>query len=117
MEFREEVYFDGETYDADKDRVRLTGLLGKVTQLMADGEWRTLHRITAAIGASSEASVSARLRDLRKPRFGGHTVERRRVIDGLWEYRVVLNGTMKDFNGLILSGNDDQVDAQQSLFG
>ena len=38
----------------------------------------------------SEAGISARLRDLRKPRFGGYTVERRRVDGGLFEYRILL---------------------------
>ena len=44
--------------------------------------------IAEAVG-SPEASVSARLRDLRKPAFGGHTVERQYVERGLFRYRVV----------------------------
>jgi len=58
---------------------------------MRDGEWRTLGEISEATG-HPEASVSARLRDFRKPRFGGHTVNRRRgkwVGGSWWEYQLL----------------------------
>jgi len=48
---------------------------------MNDIVWPTSH---------PEASVSARLRDLRKEKFGGHVVERRAVKRGLFEYRVIV---------------------------
>lgn len=78
-----------------RDTVRLTACLGKVKALMADGCWRTLSDISDAIGAS-EAGVSARLRDLRKLRFGGYAVQRRRVADGsaLFEYRLTTEGNV-----------------------
>ncbi len=81
-------HFDGETYDPDRDHVRLSGQMLKVRNLMSDGEWRTLRHIANEVGAP-EASVSARLRDLRKPRFGGYTVERVRAPRGLHFYRLV----------------------------
>jgi hypothetical protein len=65
----------------------LTSQLAKVYRLMRDGRWRTLGDIRGIVGGS-EAGVSARLRDLRKKRFGGFTVERQRCPDGLWEYRM-----------------------------
>ena len=83
--------FDGDTFDQQHDGKRLGTLLESVRRLMADSEWRTLSEIRKKIGRGSEASLSARLRDLRKPKFGGLTVERRRRGDpslGLWEYRV-----------------------------
>jgi hypothetical protein len=83
--------FDGETIEHGVDTPRLGKLLRAVYDLMGDGEWRTIREITDAIGAGSEASVSARLRDLRKPEFGAHTVDRRRrgeASRGLHEYRV-----------------------------
>lgn len=46
--------------------------------LMSDGEWRTLHEIAQITGGTTQ-SVSARLRDLRKVKFGGYLVERKRV--------------------------------------
>lgn len=80
--------FDGITYEPEHDETRLATQLARVTRLMADGQFRTLAQIARAVGGS-EASVSARLRDLRKPRFGAFQVERRRVEGGLFEYRVV----------------------------
>ena len=81
--------FDGATFDPALDGTRLRTLLMRVHKLMGDGEWRTLKRIVLAVGGS-EAGVSARLRDLRKARWGAHTVERERHPDGggLWVYRV-----------------------------
>jgi hypothetical protein len=82
--------FDGDTYEPDKDHVRLRGQNLRVFTLMRDGLWRTLGEISEGTG-DPEASVSARLRDFRKKKFGGHTVESRRrgpASDGLWEYRL-----------------------------
>lgn len=65
--------------------------LRDVRKIMQDGRWRTLSEISEHCWPASEASVSARLRDLRKVKFGGHTVDRRYVGEGIWEYRVKLN--------------------------
>ena len=81
--------FGGVTFDAKLDGARLSGQLQAVRDLMADGRWRTLAEIATVVGGS-EAGVSARLRDLRKDRFGGHEVNRRRVSGGLWEYQVIV---------------------------
>lgn len=78
--------FDGETIEPE-DVPRLAHQLELVRWLMGDGCWRTLSQIGTEIGAP-EASVSARLRDLRKTRFGGHKVERKRLSRGLFTYRV-----------------------------
>jgi hypothetical protein len=82
--------FDGETYEPEHDKGRLGAQLDSVRRLMADAAWRTLDEISAAVGAPP-ASVSARLRDLRKEKFGGHVVERQARggrAAGLFEYRV-----------------------------
>ena len=87
----EPIRFEGPSYDDQADKARLTGQLARIFLLMKDGEWRTLDEIAGAVGAPA-ASVSAQLRHLRKPRFGGHTVEKQRRGDrdnGLFEYRVV----------------------------
>lgn len=86
---QEVLRFDGKTFDARRDGKRLTTLLGEVRMLVRDGKRRTLGEIHAALGRGSEASISARLRDLRKPRFGGwevHRALRGPHKDGLWEY-------------------------------
>ena len=63
--------------------------LSAVLDLMRDGRWRTLYEIQKATGEGSEAAISARLRDLRKARFGGYQVNRRRRGDGgTFEYQV-----------------------------
>jgi len=84
--------FDGDSFDKRLDAKRLTSQFERVRGLMLDGRFRTLQEI-AAIAGGSEAGVSARLRDCRKPRFGALVVERRRRGDGrrgIWEYRMLL---------------------------
>jgi hypothetical protein len=81
--------FSGETYDPALDQARLATQLNRVFDCMKDGNWHTLAEL-AAYSACTEAAVSARVRDFRKARFGGHTVNRRRVRKGLWEYQLVL---------------------------
>ncbi len=79
--------FDGPAYDDARDRVRLAGQILRVYELMQDGRWRTLQAIADATG-DPHASISAQLRHLRKGKFGAHTVERRHVGGGLFEYRM-----------------------------
>lgn len=80
--------FDGKTYEQPLDQVRLSGLMLRVWRVVEDGQWHSLAELAKLTGGT-EASVSARLRDLRKPRFGSHVVERRRVKEtGLFLYRL-----------------------------
>ena len=83
--------FDGATYDPTQDKDRLGRQLRLVKAVMLDGAWHRLMELAEYTGGS-EAAISARIRDLRKAKFGAFTVERRRVTGekGLWEYRVVL---------------------------
>lgn len=90
--------FDGATHDPAVDGPRLSTQIEAIRQIMADGGWRTLNGIVCALASrgitASEAGVSARLRDLRKTRFGGHKVERQRMTpkSGQYLYRVVAAG-------------------------
>lgn len=77
----------GETYDAARDRARLNAQQERVFNVVRDEAWWLLAEISEITG-DPEASVSARLRDFRKPRFGGFTVDRRYVGRGLHEYRL-----------------------------
>lgn len=79
---------DGRTYDDRRDRLRLNRQARMIYDVMIDGRWRSLADINH-LTAEPEASISARLRDLRKPRFGSHLVERRYIAHGVWEYRVL----------------------------
>jgi hypothetical protein len=87
-------HFDGETYDPGEDQVRLNSQLEYVMFVISDNEWYTLAEIRQEIKGRwnkeySEAGISARLRDLRKERFGSLTIERQRRSGGLWEYQYV----------------------------
>lgn len=83
--------FKGETYEPKLDQARLGRQLASVMAYMADGEWHTLREIAMDCRAP-EASVSARLRDMRRPiHKGGQGLEVQRRRDarmiGLHEYR------------------------------
>lgn len=80
----------GSTYDPWLDRIRLNRQANDVWHAMRDGKWHTLHSLSEQTG-HPEASVSARLRDFRKARFGRHTVQRERITGGLFMYRLVPN--------------------------
>lgn len=86
-----EQVFDGSDYDHERDHVRLETQLAKVFNLMKDGRWRSLTEIENETGAP-QASVSAQLRNLRKERFGGHTVNKKYVHDGLYVYQLIAKG-------------------------
>ena len=103
-----EIWFDGKTYDPAIDRNRLSIQLGRVFEIMSDGKWWTLRALAYATNAP-EASVSARLRDLRKRRFGAYTVAHRRHGEktkgqgtGTWEYRLSTND-----REVVLAGRKD----------
>lgn len=80
--------FDGITYDPTLDEVRLSGQLERVRALLLGGAWYSLAHI-AAVAGCSEAGASARVRDLRKTKWGGYTIERKRVDRGLHHYRLL----------------------------
>lgn len=82
--------FNGAAYDRDRDDERMTGQLLRVWRAVKDGCWWTPAELERATG-DNWSSISAQLRHLRKPRFGQHDVERRHVMGGLFEYRVIPN--------------------------
>lgn len=85
--------FNGSDYVPRYDQERLTGQIRRIFDVMADGRWRTVRQIEDLTGDPG-SSISAQLRNLRKARFGGHTVEKQIRGDrerGLYEYRVLVN--------------------------
>ena len=70
--------FDGAAYESARDKKRLTGQLHRVYEEVRKGRWLTLSAIASRTG-DPEASVSAQLRNLRKPRFGAYDIQRRRT--------------------------------------
>jgi hypothetical protein len=88
----QQARFAGSDYQPVRDDVRLTGQLLRVWGVVSDGLWHTLDEIARKTG-DPQTSVSAQLRHLRKSRFGGHTVEKEYLQDGLYRYRVISNKT------------------------
>jgi hypothetical protein len=85
--------FHGSDYKPELDEIRLTGQILRIYRVMEDGRWRSLREI-AYKTLDGEASISAQLRNLRKPVHGSHTVLRRRrgMADrGLFEYQLIIN--------------------------
>jgi hypothetical protein len=83
--------FDGATFDPRRDKVRLGKQASRVWREMRDYQWHTLAEL-ARLTDDPEASISARIRDLRKPKFGGHIVERENLGAGTWRYRLLRQG-------------------------
>lgn len=79
---------DGQTYDHARDGLRLAAQHQRVLAYMSSGRWYTLRELASLTG-DPEASISARIRDLRKPKFGSYQVIREYVARGLYRYRLV----------------------------
>jgi len=85
------IYFGGETFNNELDGARLKKQLNDVFVVMGDNHFRTLHEIHV-ITSHPIQSILARLRDLRKAKFGGYQVNRRRRghgFEGILEYQVL----------------------------
>jgi hypothetical protein len=84
----------GPAYDTALDRARFSTQAARVRIHMLGSGWLTLAEIRRSLERLfpgthfPEASISAQLRHLRKPRFGGHILEKRRRAGspGVWEY-------------------------------
>ena len=86
--------FDGASFDEGRDGDRLRAQFAAVFLLMSDGYWWTLAELSERTGYP-EASISARIRDFRKVKFGGHTVLREHAGNGQWEYRLIVAADAK----------------------
>jgi hypothetical protein len=92
-----ELRFSGDDYVPELDAARLAGQIERVYSVLSDGDyWWTLDEIEREIRRrfdlhDPEPSISAQIRHLRKPRFGSHSIEKRRRGEetGLFEYRLV----------------------------
>ena len=85
--------FSGRTYHAARDHDRLSRQYDHVFAIMRDGKPRSLLDIRKTLyrrynRIEPTQSISARLRDMRKARFGGHAVERSYEGGGTWLYWV-----------------------------
>lgn len=78
----------GPAFSPKLDGRRIMTQMEAIRDLMSDGFERTLTGIETATGYP-QASISAQLRHLRKGRFGGYEVTKRRAGNGLWVYRLL----------------------------
>ncbi len=78
---------DGLTFEPDRDLGRLNHQMRAVWLVAKDGLPRTPEQWEEATGYGW-ASVGARLRDFRKPRFGGFEVIRTSLGGGLFTYQL-----------------------------
>ena len=79
----------GPAYDKEIDGERIATQMETIRDYMLNrAGWNTLREISMGTNYP-EASVSAQLRHLRKSRFGGFVVpKRRRAGAGTWEYKL-----------------------------
>jgi hypothetical protein len=91
--------FGGRTYDPEKDYQRLASQLRQVRTIMLDGRKHYLTELAKVIASASGigTGLSARVRDLRKPKFGGFEIESGRDPGkpGRWWYRMKLDDSGK----------------------
>jgi len=106
--------FGGDTYDPEQDKDRLLTQLGRVRDVMFDGKWHTLRELVERCGGS-DASVSARIRDLRKRRFGAYVVESNRVNNGLWAYRLIPPDTTTEATKLVFVSKSKKLEEKEIL--
>ena len=80
--------FDGKAFDVVADADRLGQQLETIrSYMLGRSDWRSLLEIERDTGVLT-ASAGARLRDLRKRKFGAFDVQRRRRDGGTYEYRI-----------------------------
>lgn len=84
--------FDGRSYEPTRDGDRLNTQLAAVRHILSRGCWETIAGIRRELDdlgiPSTETSVSSRIRDLRKAKFGAHVIEHKHIQRGLWAYRM-----------------------------
>ena len=77
--------FRGAGYDPQFDRTRLSLQIERIRSYMLGVEWRTLREIKAGLediyapAVFPESSISAQLRNLKKPGYSYRLLRRRRV--------------------------------------
>jgi hypothetical protein len=71
-----------------EEETRLGTQMAAVYKIMRDGQWHTPPEIMARV-VGGTAAITARIRDLRKEKFGGFTIERDYIERGLYRYRMI----------------------------
>ena len=82
-----EPEFDGDDYQTERDKPRLTDQLQNIKLHMENKGFVRVSDIARKFGYP-EPSVSAQIRNLRKERFGSRTVTRRYRGNGIYEFKL-----------------------------
>ena len=105
----------GPAYVPVRDEARLTAQLGAIWDYIRDQHWFTLADVEGELGFP-QASISAQLRHLRKPRFGGHRIIKRYIDNGLWEYQLHDHHAFSTIGQCVCGATPFQSQIQQRLF-
>lgn len=109
--------FEGPAYEPALDRERLTRQHEKIRDflLARPGQWFTLREL-AEVLHEPEASISAQLRHLRRPRFGAFlTPKRRRDGGAAWEYTIARPSAGSITDAAETRGETDRVSSPSGL--
>ena len=104
----------GPAYIEPLDGARLDKQRTTIYRYMLDRDWYTLAEISTSLGYP-EGSVSAQIRHLRKPKFGGFQIETRRHPSGNGSHLYQLHLSHDYSNGKCACGADQQQPVQLSL--
>jgi hypothetical protein len=90
----QELSFEGAEFVQELDGARLTGQIARVYAVVKDEKERSVDEIQEEIlrrfkVCDPTPSISAQLRNLRKPEFGGHLVRSFRKEGGLFVYVLI----------------------------
>ena len=86
----EKASFRGKTYEKKKDKNRLVKGLNLVFRALSQNKWMTVEEIQKETGLLNPMSVSAQIRNLRKPPFKLLIEQRwRNGVRGLSEYKII----------------------------
>ena len=87
MSWLDDLFTFGPTC-TEQDVPRLMSQREKIKTYLSTHQWYTLAEIEAYTGYP-QASISAQMRHLRKPKFGRYQIAKRRRTPGTWEYRLL----------------------------
>lgn len=76
--------------ESESDVIRLNKQQARVWAILKDEAWHTLPEIEERTGVPTQ-SISARIRDLRKVKYGEHTIHRESLGHGVFRYRLEIN--------------------------
>ena len=76
------------------DIIRLNHQQAHVWAVLKDERWHTLPELCSVTGYPAQ-SISARIRDLRKLKYGNHVIHRESLGKGLFRYRLEINPSVR----------------------